>query len=148
MEYWADASVEMRQMEYNFVVRILWSPLTDRLPRWETKPKQYTQSIIWCIASHLQLIALYCIVFQLICDALHTSAFQYLTPCVALSVCIFVLCRVNGWVSDGLPRWVLAGGYTVRNIYIPPSPNIYLNIVSSSSPSICVRSLFQKKEEF
>ena len=31
-------------------------------------------------------------------------------------------------MSDGLPRWVLASGYTGRNIYIPPSPNIYLNI--------------------
>ena len=39
------------------------------------------------------------------------------------------LCRVNGWVSDGLSRGLLAAGYTRRNIYIPVFPNIYLNYI-------------------
>ena len=73
---------------------------------------------------HILCFILYPWVCVLLVHLYDFAFFVHYALCTLLN-----LCRVNGWVSDGLSRGLLAAGYTRRNIYIPVFPNIYLNYI-------------------
>ena len=119
-------------MEYNFVGCILWSPLTDRLPRWETQTKAIHSIQCVCILLHLQLITLHCIVsslFVMHCIPLHCNT------CVAILVCIFGHCRVDGLGSEWRAPQVAASLVATQSEIFTSHPlPIFIAIYSQTFP--------------